>query len=55
MLFVPANAVVLVFALADHFDDLAAPRWLAVESARLDPVAFMRAAGARSHDHRIQA
>jgi hypothetical protein len=41
VLLVPVNAVVLVFAVTQQFDDLAASRWLAMHSARLDPVADM--------------
>ena len=41
MLLVPANAVVLVCVVAEQLDDLAASRRLAVQPARLDPVAYM--------------
>ncbi|HSO99206.1 MAG TPA: hypothetical protein VLP43_09670 [Solirubrobacteraceae bacterium] len=45
MLLVPADAVVLVFAVAEQLDDLAASGRLAVQTARLDPVSYARAAG----------
>jgi hypothetical protein len=38
VLFVPAYAVSLVPLTPDYFNDLAAPRWLAVQAARLDQV-----------------
>lgn len=41
VLLVPANAVVLVCVVAEQLDDLAAARWLAVQPARLDPIAYM--------------
>jgi hypothetical protein len=44
VLLVPVHTVVLVFAVAEQLDDLAASRWLAVHPARLDPVAYMCAA-----------
>jgi hypothetical protein len=40
VLLVPADAVMLVFAIAEQFDDLSAAARLAVEPARLDPVAY---------------
>ena len=44
MLLIPANAVVLVCAVAEQLDDLATSRRLAVQPARLDPVSYMCAA-----------
>jgi hypothetical protein len=41
VLLVPANAVVLVFVVAEQLDDLAVSRWLAMQPVRLDPVAYM--------------
>jgi len=43
MLLVPAHPITLVPVMANQPDDLAAPRRLPIQTARLDPIPHMRA------------